>query len=231
MSHFLIGLTSTLGLLATFGLSACSQTADQPERAFATFVTHVERGRADEAWAALSDESRRTLTERHEALARAAQRDPTGDVEDILFRELRLRASGDPDSIVVVGPLGERVRLRVSVAAGPSAEVWMVKEEDEWKVDLTRSLIRTSTRAEATGLGTARGRDGEGTARGRDGEGTARGRDGEGTARGRDGLGTARGRDGEGTARAGQATDAPTTLSAPVDRGMPKTSTPSASKP
>ena len=104
------------------------------------FLSHIERRRAKPAWEALSDGSRQALRARHADLARAAHRAPSDDPNDILFGELQLRTLGTADSVVVVGPLGDRVRLRVTVPDGPSAEIWMVREGSVWKVDLDRSL-------------------------------------------------------------------------------------------
>ena len=131
------------------GISGCNAPAERPERALSRFVGHVRRGRANEAWAALSTETQRKLKADHRALAAAARRPPTDDIDEILFDELRLRALAEPDSVVVVGPLGERVRLRITVPDGPSAEMWMVREDGAWKVDLTRSLAATSSVAAA----------------------------------------------------------------------------------
>ncbi len=119
---------------------ACSAFDDGPEKALAVFLTDIERGRFDEAWAALSEESRRSLEAKHEALAQARQADQAYTPTDILSRELRLRVKNPHDSIVVVGPLGDRVRLRVTIPGGQHAEVWMVREQKRWKVDLVGSL-------------------------------------------------------------------------------------------
>ena len=126
---------------------ACTQVADRPERALAQFLGHVQKRRAEAVWSGLSADSQRRLRADEAALAEAAQRPPSDDVGEILFRQLRLRAPVEQESIVVVGPLGPRVRLRVTVPTGRSAEVWMVQEDGGWKVDLVGSLTSTSTSA------------------------------------------------------------------------------------
>ena len=146
VSHF----SSRAAMVAVLFAAACSPGVAEPERALAQFLGHVQRGRADDAWNALTAESQSQLRAQAATLAEAAGQPPTDDVDEILFDQLRLRAPAKPDTIVVVGPLGERVRLRVSMPDDArSAELWMVKEDGRWKVDLVGSLIARAPEAGA----------------------------------------------------------------------------------
>lgn len=119
----------------------CRQAADQPEQALERFLAAVAAGRADEAWGALSSASKAALLARHEALARAGGRDATAaSPAETLFEELDLRLLAQPESVVVVSPLGNTVTLRVTVKDGPSTEIRMVREERGWSVDLESAL-------------------------------------------------------------------------------------------
>lgn len=104
------------------------------------FLADIQYGRADSAWAALTEASRTRLLERHRALAAAAGKPTDETPAKILFGDLGLVVQSAPESIVVASPLGNEVTLRVTVAGGKSAEIRMVREGIRWKVDLMGSL-------------------------------------------------------------------------------------------
>lgn len=131
---------SVVALVALVG--SCANKRPKPEEALEAFLADVQYGRADSAWAALTEESRTRLLERHRALAEAAGKPVDETPAKILFGDLGLVVQSPPESIVVASPLGNEVTLRVTVEGGRSAEIRMVREGVRWKVDLTGSLER-----------------------------------------------------------------------------------------
>ncbi len=207
-------------MVVALSAAACSPRVDRPERALAQFLGHVQRGRAGAAWKALTADSQARLRAEAAALAKASGRPPTDKVDEILFQNVRLRASTEPESIVVVGPLGARVRLRVSVPHGRSAELWMAKEDGQWKVDLVESLV---TRAPQAVRGQTPKSD-RGDNEGEDlGEPSSRPPSGDPTE-------PVQPKDQPAEADAGDRADAPTSSPSPTG-GRPDTKTPNASKP
>lgn len=146
----LLGLTLAAG---------CKERRSSPEASLRTFLAQLYARQAKQAWQGLSKSSREALKRDAEALARAAG-DPEVKTspEDLLFNQTELTLLAKPGSISVVSPLGgDEVLLRVTVEEGASANIRMVREGKEWKVDLVGSLeplgfevpaaTKTSTRA------------------------------------------------------------------------------------
>jgi hypothetical protein len=118
----------------------CPRDRPRPEEALEAFLADIQYGRADAAWAALSEGSRQSLIERHRTLATGAGEATEETPAQILFGDLNLVVMSPPESIIVASPLGNEVMLRVAVAGGKSADIRMVREGVAWKVDLTSSL-------------------------------------------------------------------------------------------
>lgn len=146
-------------LLALALATGCKDRRGGPEASLRTFLSQVYARQAKQAWGGLSKGSREALEADARALARAAGDEaPKTSPEDLLFGQAELTLLAKPDSISVVSPLGgDEVLLRVTVSEGASANIRMVREGKEWKVDLVGSLeplrfdapreTKTSTRA------------------------------------------------------------------------------------
>lgn len=119
-------------LLALLTL-ACSANADSPDRAFRTFVSHIQAGEVDEAWELLSarsqDELSRMVHERSVESGGAIPDDPKrvalGDVE--LARPI--------DAIEIESQSEDRATLLVT-SGEETMPVQMVRENGKWKVAL-----------------------------------------------------------------------------------------------
>lgn len=127
-------------VVVAISAAGCPRAEVQPEDALKRFLADLQFGRADAAWAALTDGAKEDLLQRHRALAQAAHRPPTERPADILYGELGLEVLGTPENVVVVSPLGPEVVLRVSVKGGRSAEIRMQRAGQDWKVDLVAAL-------------------------------------------------------------------------------------------
>lgn len=127
-------------VLLAASLSGCPRPEVQPEDALRRFLADLQYGRADAAWAALSDGSKEELLKRHRALAQAGQRPASDRPADILYGELGIEVLASPENIVVVSPLGPEVVLRVAVKGGRSAELRMQRAGVDWRVDLVSAL-------------------------------------------------------------------------------------------
>lgn len=134
----------------------CADRRPRPEEALNAFLADLQYGRAESAWAALSESSRRELLERHRRLAEARGEKPDDSPSQILFGDLGLVAMSPPESVVVVSPLGNEAKLRVTVAGGRSAVIRMVREGAVWKVDLFGSLEPAPDLTAQLGQGSAR---------------------------------------------------------------------------
>lgn len=146
-------------LLLVATSTGCKERRNSPEASLRTFLSQVYARQAKQAWQGLSKSSRDALRADAEALAQAAGESAAKtSPEDLLFSQAELTLLAKPDSISVVSPLGgDEVLLRVTVEEGPSANVRMVREGKDWKVDLVGSLepmtfelppaAKTSTRA------------------------------------------------------------------------------------
>jgi hypothetical protein len=131
-------------MVAALAPGACTKPPAEPEPTLERFLAAVRLGRAEQAWAALSTGSKEALVARQRALLAAAGEngdggDP-GDPSRSLFDALGLSALAAPESVVLVSPPGDELRLRVAVKGGQSGELFMVREGAAWKVDLVRSL-------------------------------------------------------------------------------------------
>lgn len=119
-------------LLALAGLG-CSATSDTPDRAFRSFVAHLQAGEVDEAWELLSQRSQDELTrivhERSVESGGAIPDDPKrvalGDAE--LARPI--------DAIEVQSQTEDRATLIVR-SGDETMPVQMVRENGKWKVAL-----------------------------------------------------------------------------------------------
>lgn len=132
-------MRALLGL--ALGLAACrGPAAPTPEETLRTFLGDLRTGRADAAWAALSDATKKTLEARHEALARATGRPVEPRPSKILYDELGVMTLSPPESIAVVSPPGPEVTLRVTVKDGRSSDVRLLREGSGWRIDLLGSL-------------------------------------------------------------------------------------------
>ncbi|MCK6551547.1 hypothetical protein L6R52_37280 [Myxococcota bacterium] len=132
-------------LLALAGLAlataaACRPAAPTPEETLRTFLGDLRGGRPDSAWAALSEATKKTLEERHAALAAASGRPAEPRPAKLLYDELGVMTLSVPESIAVVSPPGHEVTLRVTVKDGRSSDVRLVREGSGWKIDLLGSL-------------------------------------------------------------------------------------------
>jgi hypothetical protein len=128
---------------AVSALDACAENKAQPEDVLKKFLGDVRAHRSDQAWALLSESSRKELERRHREIAKAAAKSgdaAKGTLEEMLFEDLGLMMLNPPESVAVVSPPGPEATLRVTVKDGRSAEVRMVKEGAGWKVDLVGSL-------------------------------------------------------------------------------------------
>jgi hypothetical protein len=121
-------------------LGACHAERPDPEEVLRTFLSDLRNGRADAAWAALSESSQKELNTRHEELVKAGAVKTDATPAQLLFEDLGLMMVNPPESIAVASPHGQEVMLRVAIKDGKSADVRMVREGDRWKVDLTGSL-------------------------------------------------------------------------------------------
>lgn len=121
--------------------SACKRDETSPEATAERFFANVRAKDATSIWNGLTDDSRKQLRDRHEALAEA-----TGDPVDpkAIVAGLGLTALADGKNPVVVSPLGDRVTVRTSGPLG-STDLHLVREGGTWKVDLMRSLTSSVT--------------------------------------------------------------------------------------
>jgi hypothetical protein len=140
----------------TCAAAGCADRRPRPEEALNAFLADLQYGRAEAAWAALSESSRTKLLERHQRLARAAGKPSDDTPAQILFGELGIVVMSAPESVVVVSPLGNEAKLRVTVAGGRSADIRMVREGPAWKVDLLGSLDEAPDLSAMLGQGSAR---------------------------------------------------------------------------
>jgi hypothetical protein len=117
----------------------CAGHASTPEDTLKKFLGDLNAHRTDAAWSALSQRSKAELKKQAEALAAAAGEKPDLSPQALLDRSelMVLRA---PESISISSPIGAEVTLRVSVKGGESANVHMIREGSEWKIDLAPSL-------------------------------------------------------------------------------------------
>jgi hypothetical protein len=122
-----------------FLAARCAGHPATPEDALKRFLADLNAHRTDAAWAALSQRSKSELKKQAEALASAAGEKPDLTPQALLDRTelMVLRA---PESISIASPIGPEVMLRVSVKGGESANVHMIREGSDWKVDLVPSL-------------------------------------------------------------------------------------------
>lgn len=129
-----------LSLIFVLSLLACHAERPDPEEVLRTFLADLRNGRAEAAWRALSEESRKELEHRHEALVAAGAKKSEATPAQLLFEDLGLMMVNPPESIAVASPHGQEVMLRVAIKDGRSADVHMVREGDRWKVDLVGTL-------------------------------------------------------------------------------------------
>jgi hypothetical protein len=141
-----------LSLIAVVWVAGCADRRPRPEEAFNAFLADLQYGRAETAWAALSESSRKRLLEQHERLVEASGKPADDTPSQILFGDLGIVVMSPPESVLVGSPLGNEAKLRVSVPGGKSADIRMVREGTVWKVDLMGSLD------EAPDLATSLGR-------------------------------------------------------------------------
>lgn len=127
-------------VLLAVALGGCPRPEVQPEDALRRFLADLQYGRADAAWAALSEGSKEELLKRHRTLAQARQQPATDRPAEILYGELGIEVLASPENIVVVSPLGPEVVLRVAVKGGRSAELRMQRSGEDWRVDLVSAL-------------------------------------------------------------------------------------------
>lgn len=124
---------STIPLLLAFFSLGCTASADSPDRAFRTFVAHLQAGEVDQAWELLSersqDELSRMVHERSVESGGAIPDDPKrvalGDAE--LARPI--------DAIEIESQTEDRATLIVK-SGDESMPVQMVREGGKWKVAL-----------------------------------------------------------------------------------------------
>ncbi len=122
-------------------LGACAQAVESPEDVLESFLQEVSFGRLDKAAERLSRSTRDALSRRyHEMRERTGLPPKEPEPADLLSEGLDLTVLNSAESIVVVSPLGDSVTLRATVEGGASAEVFMVREDGAWRIDLLRSL-------------------------------------------------------------------------------------------
>lgn len=122
------------------GCAGCADRRPRPEEALNAFLADLQYGRAEAAWAALSESSRQKLLERHRRLSDARGLPADETPSQILFGDLGIVVMSPPESVIVGSPLGNKANVHVTVAGGKSADIWMVREGTAWKVDLVASL-------------------------------------------------------------------------------------------
>src|SRR5262245_43335280 len=103
--------------------AGCADRRPRPEQALNAFLADLQYGRAEAAWAALSEPSRQKLLERHKRLSEAHGKATDDTPAQILFGDLGIVPMSPPESVVVVSPLGNEAKLRVTVAGGKSADI------------------------------------------------------------------------------------------------------------
>ncbi len=150
-----VSLLPVVALTCAF-TAACADRRPKPEEALNAFLADLQYGRADAAWAALSESSKHRLLEAHQQLVAAGSKADDDLASEILFGDLGLVVMSPPESVVVVSPLGNEAKLRVTVAGGKSADIRMVREGTAWKVDLVDSLHPAPDLSAALGQGSAR---------------------------------------------------------------------------
>ncbi len=133
----------------------CADRRPKPEDTLNAFLADLQYGRAEAAWAALSESSRQKLLERHRRLAEATGKPVEETPSQILFGDLGIVVLTAPESVFVSSPLGDEVKIQVTVAGGKSHEITMVREGTAWKVDLMHSLDDAPDLMEHLGQGTA----------------------------------------------------------------------------
>ena len=135
----------TLVLLAVAGCQGRHEEPGTPSRARVLRESVVAR----------TEQQRAAVT--HLDAAGRGRRTPARDEgRQILFGDLGIVPMSPPESVVVVSPLSNEAKLRVTVAGGKSADIRMVREGTAWKVDLMGSLEDAPDLSAQLGQGSAR---------------------------------------------------------------------------
>ncbi len=126
-----------LALLAAAALAASACRGDRgPADAYRAFTAAVHDGKADDAWALLSERSRAELDRRAREVAAQA---PPG----VVAASGRATVLGDvsavaprPTSVVVVRESRDAAVLSVETDGSPAREVTLVRQGGVWRVDV-----------------------------------------------------------------------------------------------
>jgi hypothetical protein len=117
-----------------------------PAGAYASFVALLNKGEIRAAFAGLSAETRKRLSERAKEVSQAS-----GDsvrAEPMLYLFMPDVRSAGVTEVKVVEETADAAVLRV-VAGGRPSQVQMVKEGENWRVDLSKELQADSTGPQA----------------------------------------------------------------------------------
>lgn len=129
-----------LWLLLVLGLTACNRYRwDTPEAAYASFARAVQRGEYQVAYQALSAETRQAIAVRSREISQASGGALKDDPAVLAF------ASGvkpTPVSEVKVVKREDQVATVAVTAGGATQQQRMVKEGEQWKVDLSETFGR-----------------------------------------------------------------------------------------
>lgn len=131
-SRFMRRISISLLLL----LSACPPSQSGPEPAFRRFVTAVQSGDVDGAWALLSHGTQEALTSYVERQRELGAKIP-GDPRQAVLGDAKL--AQPIESLSIKEPGEDRAVLTVT-AGGVTQDVTMVKEDGAWRLSLTEQL-------------------------------------------------------------------------------------------
>ena len=131
-------------LVLFFGIlvlgAGCAEDKSKPEEVLGLFLANLQYElRAKQTWDMLTEENQGILKERYEATHPGADPEP----EQILLQAVSPVLIQKPENIVVISPIGNELKMRVSGAQGKSADFYLVRHNDTWKIDLLKSLGAT----------------------------------------------------------------------------------------
>jgi hypothetical protein len=126
----------SLPLLALLTLAGCNR-ADTPVKAYTGFHEHVKKQEFKQAYEALSEESRKAIATRTQAVQEGSGGALKAEPPLLLFANSVVPA--DVPEVTLVSQEGDVATVRV-VSSGQTREVRLVREASGWKIDLSESL-------------------------------------------------------------------------------------------